>query len=101
MGVGHVTPEPVIDALNLINYPTFLGDHSGVSYQQIAETILTGAAASIDFTNIPQTYRSLIVDFIGRSDTVANEIGFYLRFDGDSGTNYDYEIVYSYGATAS
>lgn len=48
-------------------------------------TVLSGTASTISFANIPQTYRNLHIFYSG----TATANGFlYLRFNGDTGTNY-------------
>lgn len=48
----------------------------------------TGAAASYSFSNIPQTYKHLLLVVQARSDGVNPAVSLYVRFNGDTGTNY-------------
>lgn len=57
----------------------------------IAEIILGADAASITFSNIPQTYRHLMLVCNGRSAGARIDIG--IRFNGDSAGNYDYQLL--------
>jgi hypothetical protein len=60
----------------------------------IQETILTAATASLSISNIPQGYRDLRFVLSGvRSDAAATEVGLLLRFNGDSGGNYDWTRI--------
>jgi len=64
-----------------------------LTYRAIATyTVDSAGAASIDFTVIPQTYTDLAVmtSIRGNQD---NGIIYYLRFNGDSGTNYSNRYI--------
>jgi hypothetical protein len=69
------------------------------------EVILTGAAASITFSGIPQGFqgmpgfRNLRVELIGRSDQASEFILVSMQFNGDTGSNYDSENDASSSAT--
>lgn len=56
--------------------------------QLISDKFLSIATANFDFTSIPQTFKHLafLIDCIGDAGAVAISI----RFNGDSGANYDY-----------
>jgi len=53
-------------------------------------TVPSGGAASIAFTGIPQGYKHLQIRGIHRSDisSSGNNIGMYMRFNGDTASNY-------------
>jgi hypothetical protein len=51
----------------------------------------SGAGASLTVSSIPATYKHLMVFFAGRSDTASGGTPAYLRFNGDTGANYDRE----------
>lgn len=68
---------------------------------QIAQTVLGSAAASISFTSIAGTYETLRVVLTGRSAVAANSDTVILRFNNDSGTNYDWQSVIHQGATST
>lgn len=55
----------------------------------IYDTTLSGGAASIDVTSIPAVYAHLLLVGYLRSDTAAYITGLLLRFNNDSGSNYD------------
>lgn len=59
------------------------------SYESIQTvTVGSGGSSTISFTSIPQTYKHLQIRAIGRSDAASGLSWSYLRFNGDSGTNY-------------
>ena len=60
---------------------------------KIAEVVLAGAAATINFSAIPATYRHLLIEAYVRGDTAAGNTGVGLRFNADSGANYDEQLV--------
>ena len=68
----------------------------------LLETISVGAAgaSSVTFNSIPQTgYTDLVIKASVRS-TVAED-AFGLRFNSDTGSNYDYRAIVGQGASAS
>ena len=57
----------------------------------IEEISLGAATASFDFTSIPQYYTHLKIMLQARGDRAATSDNLYLRFNNDSGNNYDTE----------
>lgn len=51
-----------------------------------------GAAASIDFTSIPATARSIMIEAVVRGAKAAGFDDFWIRVNNDSGANYDYQL---------
>lgn len=63
---------------------------STIAIEVIGESILTSTAASIVFSSIPATYRHLRLVILGRSsrgDATSDYLN--IRFNGDTGNNYD------------
>jgi hypothetical protein len=58
-------------------------------YNKIAESILGSPAASVTFSSIPSTWRHLELVISARGDTAATLTAMSLRFNADSGANYD------------
>lgn len=69
-------------------------------FRQLAETVLSGTASSIDFTSIPGTFRHLLLVVYGRTDEAATSSTLLARFNNDSGANYDYQLDAGTGSTA-
>lgn len=69
----------------------------------IAEVVVgVGGAATIDFTSIPGTYRHLRMMANTRLESGAAAVSNYLmRFNADSGANYDWTYIRGNGAAAS
>jgi hypothetical protein len=65
------------------------------TYTPLANVTLGSTASSVTFSNIPATYRDLILVMNGTS-TSGNPFAF-LRFNGDSGSNYNYVFMYGDG----
>lgn len=64
------------------------------------ETILTSAATIIDTGTLSQSYRDLRIEIAGlRSDAAASEVASLMRFNSDSGANYDWSRVSNSNAT--
>ena len=56
-------------------------------------TVGAGGSASINFTSIPSTYTDLLIKASMRWDSSSDGFS-YVRFNGDSGGNYSYKVVY-------
>jgi hypothetical protein len=56
----------------------------------IDEVVLTGSAASISFTGIDDSYRDLMLPCQARSDQATEYDNAAMRFNNDSGNNYDW-----------
>ena len=65
----------------------------------ISEQALTGTTASVDFTSIPATYRDLRVVVRGRGDRSATFDPIRVRFNSDTGANYDQQFAQANGLT--
>ncbi len=56
----------------------------------IARTVLGSDTASVDFTSIPGTYENLMITYVARGTGSNTWSRVWLRFNGDSGSNYQY-----------
>ena len=72
----------------------------GGALSVIGESVLGSAAASIDFSSIPATFRHLLIEFWGRSTDASTGTGLIIRFNGDTASNYDYQRDLGNGTTA-
>jgi hypothetical protein len=59
----------------------------------ISKKILTAAAASIEFTEIPNTYQNLKIVLSGQATKTATVCNIRMQFNSDSGANYDYQLT--------
>jgi hypothetical protein len=65
---------------------------------QLGEVVVgAGGAASIAFSSISSSYRNLRLVLSVRGDTAALTTGVSLRFNGDTGANYDGQVGSLYG----
>jgi hypothetical protein len=64
-------------------------------------TVGSGGASSIEFSNIPQSGKHLIILFSGRSDLGGVAGGLTVRYNADSGTNYAWRRLVGDGAAVS
>lgn len=64
--------------------------------QLISSTILAADAASISFAAIPLTYKALRAVMQLRGTTGATNVDFGVRCNGDSGANYNYQIIHAF-----
>lgn len=62
-------------------------------------TVGSGGASSVTFSGIPQYYRHLQIRAIGRT-TSGTYTNTYIRFNGDSGSNYAFHQLYGNSASA-
>lgn len=65
----------------------------------IVETVLAASATGITFSSIPQGFRHLMIVAQVRTDAVAETDGLFLRLNGDTGGNYDWERLTANSAT--
>ena len=72
------------------------------AYDSLATiTVPSGGAASVTFTGIPSTYKHLQVRVLAKNTlTSSYTANFYMRFNGDSGTNYANHGIYGTGTSA-
>jgi hypothetical protein len=70
---------------------------AGATYEPIATTTLTGNQATITFSSIAGTYTDLVL-IVSANQTPALNTQ-YIRFNGDSGTNYSYTILAGNGTS--
>lgn len=71
------------------------------TYTPLATITLASAAATVTFSNIPGTYRDLILEFNHRVDSTATAADSFLRFNGDTGNNYNHVFMSGNGSTTS
>jgi hypothetical protein len=63
---------------------------------KLAEVIVgVGGQANIQFSNIPGTYRNLLLTFVGRGDSSSDNKQLYMQLNGDTGSNYDWQNSYN------
>lgn len=66
----------------------------------ITDTLLGSDTASFDFTSIAGSYKHLMIELACRSTTSATSDPVLVRFNNDSGSNYDY-LTLTMGASSS
>jgi hypothetical protein len=92
------------EVLSIVDVNTYLRDNLQYLYDnrvtKIAESIAVGAVANITFSSIPQTYRNLYIVLQARGDTAATNAQLYVQFNGDTGNNYDSELIDGSGSAA-
>lgn len=79
----------------LAGVPTWLG-----GLAQIADSTVSGTAASIDFTSIPATYGHLLAVGMARGDNASAQ-NLSMRFNNDSAANYDIQLISGNATTAA
>lgn len=74
---------------------------TAVKFTKISESILTGTAASVTFSSIPTTYRSLQLHVLARNDAALTSLTGHIRFNGDTTAIYDTQQMAAFATTAS
>lgn len=70
--------------------------------EPIATTLIgAGGATSIDFTNIPNTYKHLQIRWLARTNRATNPDYFNMRFNSDTSSSYSAHLLSGNGSTAS
>lgn len=64
-------------------------------------TVGSAGASSVTFSNIPSTYTHLQLRIFMRSSVADTGGNLFMRFNGDSGTNYSWHYVEGSGGSAS
>jgi hypothetical protein len=70
------------------------------TYTPLATVTLASATGTVTFSNIPATYRDLIL-VLNYTSTAGNTFGGSLRFNGDTGSNYSDVYMLGDGSSAS
>lgn len=70
---------------------------ASVTYEPIATTTLTGNAKNISFTSIPSTYTDLIIIM---NYSINQPSSCWVRFNGNSATNYSFTELRGNGSSA-
>lgn len=68
---------------------------------KLAESVLGSAVASVTFSSIPQTYRSLMLSIAVRSDAAGTSTPVMAQFNGDVGANYDRQQLIGNASTTT
>lgn len=71
------------------------------AYESIATAIVSGSSTTdVNFTSIPSTYKHLQIRGVVRTSRTAGAYGeCYMRFNGDTGTNYSFHRSLSIGGS--
>lgn len=81
------------------DYPTQTGG-GGSGAVTLIETITLGSDGTIDFENIPQTYKSLHLEFLGRGAASATDVNIRLTISDDiTDANYTRQFWYANDTT--
>jgi hypothetical protein len=67
----------------------------------LSDSLLAAPAASVVFSSIDQNFRHLRLVVQARGDTAATNVGLLLRFNGDTGANYDRQFFQASGSSSA
>ncbi len=70
------------------------------AYELISTAYGTGSSGTITFSSIPSTYKHLQIRLTNKNTNNAYDV-LYLRFNGDSATNYSYHTLYGSGTSVA
>ena len=91
-GTGQLSYQnPTGTSTATITNTTSIGGSGAVV--QIQKQVLSSSSPNIIFTNIPGSYSSLRLILYGRGDNVSNGANVFVQFNGDIGTNYNWNIL--------
>ena len=82
---------------------TFIAGYSpAIDEMDLISRVVVGAdgAATITFSNIPQTYQHLQIRMVAKSALTVGSVG-DITFNSDTGNNYAYHAFFGDGASAS
>jgi len=71
------------------------------TYTPLATVTLTSTASSVTFSNIPATYRDLILVVNAKNGTTTGTGNLLFQFNSDTGSNYSRVVMEGNGSTAS
>jgi len=71
------------------------------TYVALAKTVLTGTQATVTFSSIASTYTDLVVLINARGDDATDISTMYVRINGDTGANYSYTRLFSFGTAVN
>lgn len=71
------------------------------AYDSLATVTLSATTASVTFAGIPSGYKHLEIRALMRTDRVNNGDAVYVRFNGDSGSNYSGHRLEGDGSSAA
>mgnify|MGYP003647891044 FL=1 len=100
MAVKRFTESSILDDKK---YTSLLAGNAGYvppAFESI-QTITPSGTATITFSSIPATYKSLQIRAIGRRDSASTGGSANLRFNGDTGSNYAKHQLRGNGSAAS
>ena len=68
------------------------------TYTLINSNVLTGSAASVEFTSIPATYTDLVVRWSSRADNASAANTNWVELNSDTASNYSYTYLQGGGS---
>jgi hypothetical protein len=97
-----VPDKSVGDTFTELMWDTYLRDNlnKGV-VRPLADSKLGAPAANFDLTSIDQNFGALLLVSYVRGDAVAGTIAVQVRFNNDSGANYDAQSIHNSAATTA
>jgi hypothetical protein len=81
----------------VLNVPDYASSSSAIT--RLAQQILGSAAGSVTFSSISGAYTNLVLEMVGRSDAATAFVSFNVQFNGDTGSNYEFNQVYASGGS--
>lgn len=82
--------------------PSWGAPPSGTGMVLIGSTVAGSSVATLTVSGIPATpYHHLYIVIFGRSTVASGGSNLLIQFNGDTGTNYDWELVQAFAGSAS
>lgn len=76
------------------------GGGGGGAWTQIAQ-VVTSAQSTVTFSGIAGTYNQLVIFYQARSAVSGVVANLYMQFNGDTATNYNYNVTFQSGSAVS
>lgn len=89
VAVHLAAEQEAITESDLYDLRAFVGGMGG-AWSLIAAAVLTQNVASVTFSSIPQDFVNLYITGVVRTNRAASADSVRMRFNGDSGNNYDW-----------
>jgi hypothetical protein len=97
VAISRASDSSIQDGLPKFN-DIWDGTTATSAFDSIGSFTVSSAVSSITFSNIPQTYTHLQLRFSAKC--ASNDQGYFLRINGDTGSNYNSHLLYGNGSAA-